>query len=261
MSGPDAVDRALERLLALRGDGPRLVGLAGAQGSGKSTRARAIAARNPRIAVFSLDDFYLQKGARAELAAAVHPLLATRGVPGTHDLDLLDTTVAALRAAGPDDAVAIPAFDKLADDRLPRDRWGRFRGRPDAILIEGWCLGATPQDEATLADPVNALEREHDPDGGWRGWVNAQLAGRYAALFARLGAIAYLRAPDMATVMRWRCQQQEALLGRPLGAGEAADVAGFVAHFERVTRHMMADGVCAGLTADLDAERRGTPLG
>jgi D-glycerate 3-kinase len=240
-----------------RGEGgrPALIGLAGAQGSGKSTLAAAFAAGRPDAAVFSLDDFYLDAAARARLAEMVHPLLGTRGVPGTHDLDLLEATIASLRSAGPDDVTPIPVFDKLGDDRVPRDQWRMFLGRPGVILVEGWCLGATPQDEAELATPVNALEREADGDGRWRRWVNAQLAGPYAAFFARFDAIAFLRAPDMARVVRWRSEQQQGLLARPLSKGEEAEIAGFVAHFERITQHMIAGGVRAELVMELAADR------
>src|SRR6188472_2123866 len=77
-----------------------LVGLSGLQGSGKSTLARQIAAaasaHGIATEVLALDDFYRGRGERAVLARTIHPLLATRGVPGTHDLALLDRTLRAL---------------------------------------------------------------------------------------------------------------------------------------------------------------------
>lgn len=240
---------------ARRGGGPLLVALSGAQGAGKSTLARAWAARHPDAAALSLDDFYLGKAERSLLATRVHPLLRTRGVPGTHDLRLLGDTLAALSAAGASSATRIPVFDKLADDRFPAEAWQVFHGRPRAILIEGWCLGALPQPAAALAEPVNALEREQDRDGRWRRYVNARLADAYAALFARFDAIAWLRAPDFGQVVRWRCQQQETLLGRPLSPAEESDVAAFVAFFERTTRHMLAGGVRADIVTHLRADR------
>jgi D-glycerate 3-kinase len=63
-----------------------------AQGSGKTTLARALAtaatAQGITTACLSLDDLYLTRAERLELSAKVHPLLATRGVPGTHDVSL-----------------------------------------------------------------------------------------------------------------------------------------------------------------------------
>ncbi len=233
-----------------------LVGLAGSQGSGKSTLAAAYAARRGDVAAFSLDDFYLDAAARTRLAAEVHPLLATRGVPGTHDLELLNATLAALSRANPGDETLIPVFDKLTDNPLPRADWRRFSGRPAVIQLEGWCLGALPQDAAALARPVNALERERDGAGVWRRYVNDQIEGPYASLFARFDAIAFLRAPSFEQVLEWRCQQQATLLGRALIEAEAQGIAAFVAHFERITRHMLAGGIRAGIVADLAPDRR-----
>lgn len=238
-----------------RSDGPLLVGLSGAQGSGKSTLARAWATAHPDVAAFSLDDFYLGKAERLLLASRVHPLLRTRGVPGTHDLRLLGDTLAALSLAQPRSVTHIPVFDKLADDRCAVGGWQVFRGRPRAILVEGWCIGALPQVATALATPINCLEREQDRDGRWRGYVNARLADVYAALFARFDAVAWMCAPAFEQVVRWRCEQQEGLLGRPLTSGEESGIAGFVAYFERITRHMLAGGVRADIVAHLRPDR------
>lgn len=206
----------------------------------------------------SIDDVYLTRAGRETLAREVHPLLLTRGPPGTHDLDLLGELIARLSAAGPDDETAIPDFDKRGDDRWPQDRWRRFRGRPAAILIDAWCLGATPQDAKALAEPVNALERERDPDGVWRGWVNVRLAGPYAAFFASFDAIVQLQAPSFDVVLDWRCQQEADLLGIApvnLPPAERERLAVFIQHYERVTRHMLAGGVRADATARLGPDR------
>jgi D-glycerate 3-kinase len=257
MTEPDAgLAEALARLAVGPGrGGPRLVGVSGAQGSGKTTLARAVAARLG-AAQLSLDDVYLTKAERAALAQDVHPLLATRGPPGTHDLGLLARTLEALAAAGPDDQTPLPAFDKLADERPPHADWPRFRGRPAAILIEGWCLGATPQAPEALAEPVNALEREADPDGGWRRAVNGHLAGDYAALFDRFDAFLHLAAPDFSVVQGWREEQEAGLLGHAVPPARKAELARFIQHYERITRHMLAGGRRAGTVAFLDADRR-----
>src|SRR6185437_8649015 len=82
----------LAGLLEESTDGPLVLGLCGAQGSGKSILARSLAdrfaSRGRRVAVLSLDDLYLTKAERSRLAQEVHPLLGTRGVPGTHDVAL-----------------------------------------------------------------------------------------------------------------------------------------------------------------------------
>src|SRR5690606_34346172 len=174
---------------------PPVIGVVGAQGCGKTTLARAAAGRFG-AAQTSIDDVYLTRAEREALGRDVHPVLLTRGPPGTHDLRLLQALIARLSTAGPDDETLIPDFDKRGDDRWPVERWRRFRGRPSAILVDAWCLGARPEDAGALAEPINALERERDPDGRWRGWVNERVAGPYAAFAARFDAILCLRAPD-----------------------------------------------------------------
>jgi D-glycerate 3-kinase len=238
-----------------------LIGIAGAQGSGKTTLARTAADRLG-AAHLSLDDVYLTKAERQRMAVDVHPLFAVRGPPGTHDLALLARTVAALRAAGPGSRTPLPAFDKLADDRRAEADWPMFTGRPSAVLIDGWCLGATAQAEVDLVKQINALEREQDGQGVWRRAVNADLAGPYADLFARFDAVLFLKAPSFDAVLDWRCEQEAGLMGRTpadLPAERRAALAVFIQHFERITRHMLTGGVRAEMTFALDRERGITP--
>ena len=203
----------------------------------------------------SLDDVYLTKAEREAMARDIHPLFAVRGPPGTHDLSLLARTVEALSAAGPTDETLIPVFDKLVDDRAPEKDWRRFRGRPSAILIDGWCLGAVAQDTATLAEPLNALERDRDPDGVWREVVNGFTGGTYRALAERLNARVFLEAPGFEVVLDWRCEQEETLRRRGLTGAERDRIADFIQAFERLTRRMIAGGVMADVTVKLDRNR------
>lgn len=231
-----------------------LIAIAGAQGSGKSTLATEAARRLASVAV-SLDDVYLTKAERADLAVRAHPLFAVRGPPGTHDLDRLRRTIDRLRTAKPDDRTLLPAFDKLADDRRPEADWPIHSGRPRAILVEGWCLGATPQDAAVLEAPVNALERDDDPAGRWRRAINAALASDYARLFSTFEALLFLKAPAFGRVLDWRTEQEASLTGAPVAPARRYELARFVQHFERITRHMMAGGVAADVVIDLAPER------
>ncbi|GAA0196842.1 D-glycerate 3-kinase [Brevundimonas nasdae] len=234
---------------------PPILGIAGSQGSGKSTLAHAIAEQFG-CAALSLDDVYLTKAERQALARDVHPLFATRGPPGTHDLGLLNRVLDRLRSAGPGDATPLPRFDKLADDRKPEADWPVCQGRPAAIILEGWCLGAQAQTQAMLASPVNELERTRDADGRWRREINDGLAGAYADLTTRLDRLIFLRAPDFARVLDWRSEQEAGLLGVPTLSPEyRAAISDFIRFYERLTRHMMDGGIAADFTATLDPER------
>ena len=234
-----------------------LIAIAGAQGCGKSTLAVEAATRLS-CATLSLDDVYLTKAERADLAVRLHPLFAVRGPPGTHDLLLLDETLTRLRSAAPGDRTTLPAFDKLADDRRPRTDWPIFEGRPRAVLLEGWCLGATPQNPAERVESINDLERADDPDAVWRHAVNHALATGYARLFATFDALLFLEAPTFDRVLDWRVEQEAGLLGITPAAVPAArrtELARFIQAFERITRHMLAGGVRADIVAELDEDR------
>jgi len=240
------------------GVGPPLIAVVGAQGSGKTTLARAAAERFGGVQI-SIDDVYLTRAAREAMAEEVHPLFLTRGPPGTHDLRMLSRLIKALSTARPDDKVLLPEFDKRGDDRRPIRDWRIFSGRPRAILIDAWCLGALPEDEAALADPINALERDRDPDGTWRRAVNGFVAGSYADFAARFDAVVFLEAPAFEFVLDWRCQQEADLLGVTPGrlpAEERRRLAVFIQYFERITRRMLDGGVVADKIVPLDRDRR-----
>ncbi len=219
---------------------PLVLGIAGPQGSGKSTLAgqleRALAAAGARPAACSLDDFYLSRARRRELAREVHPLLATRGVPGTHDVALLRRVIAELGGSG---SVHLPRFDKGVDDVMPRAQWRRLQAPVDVVVLEGWCVGAAAQPPGALVRPANELEAREDADGAWRRYVNDALAGPYAALWRCLHGLVYLQVPDLDAVLRWRGEQERAL--PPAQRMSPAALRRFIAHYQRITVAMQAD--------------------
>lgn len=225
---------------------PFVVGLCGSQGSGKSTLShrwqQALTARGLRTVTLSLDDVYLTRAQRQALARRVHPLFLTRGVPGTHDVPLTLHTIEALGGQG---EAVVPRFDKARDDRHPASEWSRIDAPVQVILFEGWCIGAVPQPDAALATPINDLERNEDPDGTWRRAVNAALAAEYRVLFGRLDLLVLLAAPGFDVVFGWRRQQEDALRASHAGTASRvmndAELARFIQHYERLTRHILAE--------------------
>ena len=237
----------------------RVLGLSGLQGSGKSTLAAqlvdAAAARGITAVALSLDDVYLDLPDRRQLARGVHPLLATRGPPGTHDVALACATLDALRAGGP---VRLPAFDKLGDRRLPEEHWREVRD-VGLVVFEGWCLGTPPEPAASLAEPLNALERDEDRDGRWRRWCNDALARDYPALWQRIDQLLFLQPPGFDVVPTWRWQQEQSMQAHdPRRRGMArAQLDRFVQHYERVSRQALRTlPAIADTVVRLDAARR-----
>lgn len=235
-----------------------VIGLCGAQGSGKSTvakyAARLLEARGMRTVALSLDDFYLTHDARQRLAKEVHPLLAVRGPPGTHDVGMAGAAIDQLRSKG---KVTLPRFDKATDNRTPRGTWTTVASPVDVVLLEGWCVGAVSQGRAALATPVNDLERDEDPKAVWRTYINDQLDGPYQALFARLHDLILLEAPNFEVVAGWRAEQEAKLRARGGGGMDEAEIARFVSHYERLTRWILAEmPQRADWVITLDADRQ-----
>jgi D-glycerate 3-kinase len=166
----------------------------------------------------------------------------------------MHATLDALMCADETSVTPIRQFDKRTDDRKAEP--AAFVGRPSLIVFEGWCLGALPQAVEALATPINTLERDEDGDGVWRRRVNDALLDDSQKLFARFDRVLYLQAPNFEIVQSWREQQERGLLGRDLAADERTRLTRFIAHYERITRHMLAGGRRAEFVALLDGHRK-----
>ena len=224
--------RAIAAIAALALADRRCIGLSGGQGAGKSTLAtliaEAAALEGRAAACCSLDDFYLSRRERLKLAREVHPLLATRGPPGTHDARLALTVLGDVLAGR---RTRLPRFDKGRDEPLPKTQWPLAES-VDTLVFEGWCLGVEAQPERLLRSPVNRLEAQEDRCGLWRAYVNAACAD-YARLWQWVDWWIYIEVPDMSAVRRWRMEQECAL--DPARRMSAAQLDRFIAHYERLT--------------------------
>lgn len=229
-----------------------VVGINGAQGSGKSTFSRHLKEslqqqHNKKVVVLSLDDLYKTQAERQELVRDIHPLFATRGVPGTHDVQLGIDFLTALKNSNDNSQVLLPIFDKALDDCLPRDKWRVINGKIDIVIFEGWCVGAESQPENELIEPVNNLEKLEDPHGVWRRYANDVLANEYQQLFELLDLLVMLEVPSFDLVYQHRLQQEKDLGAQVLQSKDSvsrepmtdSEVQRFIMHYQRLTEHML----------------------
>jgi len=225
---------------------PQFIGIQGSQGSGKSTCAEFLkilleTEYNLSVLVVSIDDFYLTLSERQNLSETVHPLLLTRGVPGTHDVqmmhDMFDHTEQ-------QDHFSVPRFNKALDDREEESHWQTIDHSLDLVILEGWCVGIPAQDTALLNDPKNELEEKEDSSGEWRHWVNDKLTNEYNDLYSRLDHLVALQVPSFDCVFGWRLLQEEKMIERLTQlkqdiskAQTPEQITRFIAHYQRLTEH------------------------
>lgn len=219
------------------------VGINGCQGSGKSTLTDFIASYlntqyQLNVIVMSLDDFYLPSTKRNQLAQDIHPLLATRGVPGTHDITALNHVLSQLSEHRV--GFSIPRFNKAIDEPFPQNQWTSVEKPVDIILLEGWCWGVTPQTDEQLQAPINELEMQHDADGEWRSYVNQQLKAAYEPLYKKMDFWLALQAPSFDCVYQWRLEQEQKLQAKNIGLSHTkimspSEVLNFTQYFQRLT--------------------------
>ncbi len=227
----------------------QIIGINGAQGAGKTTFGNLLKVvlekgYGMNIAILSIDDLYLKRSEREKLAQEIHPLLITRGVPGTHNVRLGEELLNKLCNARPKDITRIPRFNKAIDDQYPESEWDKFTGRPDVILFDGWFMGAIEQPEADLKEPINDLEKLEDPDAIWRTYVNEQLKTVYKPFFEQLDLLVMLKVPSFDKIYEWRALQEEKLRIRNQGQKKLRimdpnELKRFIAHYERLTKYIL----------------------
>ena len=194
---------------------PFFIGLAGGQGTGKTTISsiiKIILEKYFKLNVFkiSIDDFYKTRKDRSKLSKIIHPMLITRGVPGTHDMKMMLDFFKSIKSKN-FKRMKLPNFNKAIDDRSPQKYWYKIKQRPDVVIFEGWCVGAKPELSKTLKKPINSLEKLNDPKFVWRHYVNQQLKTKYKALYSQLNCIIYLKAENFNLLQKWRIKQEQKL--------------------------------------------------
>ena len=241
----------------------KIIGLSGGQGAGKSTITGILKLILKKkyglnICVFSIDDFYKTKNERLRMSKKKHPLFITRGVPGTHDITLLNQTIRKLKQKK-FRTVLIPKFDKSKDDRYRKNKWQKIKIKPDIIIFEGWCVGTTHQNNNELKRPLNLIEKKYDENLKWRKTVNNLIKKRYKNIFNKIDKLVFLKVPHFNYIIKWRWLQEQKmkLTTKSKKTMSKTEVKKFIMFYERLTKHMMKNySKISDLTIFLDKKHR-----
>ena len=226
---------------------PYFVGLAGGQGTGKTTISsliKIILIKYFKLKVFriSIDDFYKTRKERIKLSKKIHPMLLTRGVPGTHDINMMlnffkKSKIKKFKK------LKLPTFNKASDDRFNKKKWYDLKSKPDVIIFEGWCVGAKSENSITLKKTINSMEKLEDQRQIWRKYVNQQLKTKYKNLYSQLNCLIYLKAKNFSLLQKWRLKQERKLWlkskkNSKLKIMNRGDVINFMQTYQRITQNM-----------------------
>ena len=224
------------------------LGLSGGQGSGKTTVVgilKIILKKyfKRKTHVTSIDDFYKTLEERNKISSTIHPLFKTRGVPGTHDTNLIKKFFDFIKKKKFRKFEA-PRFDKLIDDRLKKKYWFNIKEKPEVVILEGWCVGAKPQSNSLLKKPINILEKYEDKDLIWRKYANQKLKKEYKKLFAMIDHFIFMKIPNFNVVYEWRLLQESKLRKKSHSSKKIMsynEIKRFIMFYERITLQMIKD--------------------
>ena len=224
------------------------LGFSGGQGSGKTTVAKILKIIlkkffKRKIHISSIDDFYKTLEARNKMSHEIHPLFKTRGVPGTHDINLLKSFFNIIKKKNFKE-IKLPKFEKAEDNRLKKKYWFNIKQKPEIVILEGWCVGATPQSNFLIKRPINILEKYEDKSLKWRKYVNEKLKKEYKKLFAMIDHFIFMKIPNFKMVFKWRLLQENKLrkkshLNKKIMSYN--EIKRFIMFYERITLQMLKD--------------------
>jgi len=224
------------------------LGFSGGQGSGKTTTVKILKVIlkkffKRRIHVSSIDDFYKTLKDRNRMSQNIHPLFKTRGVPGTHDINLVKNFFYFVKNKR-FRKTKLPKFDKSIDDRSKKKYWFSIKVRPEIVILEGWCVGAQPQSNFLIKKPINILEKYEDQDLTWRKKVNEKLKKEYKKLFAMIDFNIFMKVPNFNMVFKWRLLQENKLRKRFQFKKKIMpynEIKRFIMFYQRITLQMIKD--------------------
>ena len=186
--------------------------------------------------LLSIDDYYLSKNKRNKLSKNIHPLLITRGVPGTHDIVALKKDI--INFQKNNFPISIPRFNKLKDDISSKKK---IIKNAEILLLEGWCCGSPSINKKYLFQNINRLETILDKNKKWRQYYNYQLMKDYKKVFSLFDQQIYIQPPSFSYILKWRYAQEKnnALKSRNKDFMNKKDLQKFIQHYEKLTKWMM----------------------
>jgi len=215
--------------------------ISGSQGVGKSTISNLLKLviekyYKKKVMLLSIDNYYLSKTQRFKLAKKIHPLLLTRGVPGTHNIKKLYQDINQFNKQK--FPITIPHFDKINDD-ITKKR--KIINNAQILLLEGWCCGSLPIKTKYLNQNVNQLESKYDKKNIWRKYYNSMLKSEYRKVFSMFNKKIYIQPPSFKYVLKWRSLQEKnnAKKSNSKNFMNKDKLKKFIQHYEKITKWMM----------------------
>ena len=230
--------------------------IAGSQGSGKSSLSKLIKLYlqkfyHKSVIIISIDDFYLTKKKRTQLSKNLHRLFLTRGVPGTHDLNLLTKKIKQI--LNKEFPMYLPIFNKVTDTRK---RTYKKILKADVIIFEGWCAGAQPVDHNYLKKNFNNLEKYEDKNFIWRNSYNKYL-NEYQKIFSKFNYFIYFQFNQWDHVLNWKYKQELELRDKKKDLALKNYLKEFIQYYEKVSKwmHLKVPKYC-NILIKLDAHQK-----
>ena len=225
-----------------------ILGFSGGQGSGKTTVSgilKIILKKffKRKIHVISIDDFYKTLNDRDKMSHKIHPLFKIRGVPGTHDINLVKKFFNIIKK-NKFEKIKLPRFEKAKDNRTKKKYWFNIKQKPDIVILEGWCVGAKPQSNSLIKKPINTLEKHEDRDLIWRKYVNKKLKKEYKQLFSMIDHFIFMKIPNFRMVLKWRLLQENKLKKKSYSKKKIMslnEIERFIMFYQRITLQMVKD--------------------
>ena len=169
-------------------------------------------------------------------------MLLTRGVPGTHDINMMINFFRQIKVRN-FKRIKLPIFNKAIDDRFKKKYWYDIKEKPDVVIFEGWCVGAKAERNSYLEKAINEMEKFKDEKQIWRKYVNQQLKSKYKKLFSQLNCLIFLKAKNFSLLQKWRLKQESKLKIKNQNKLKSkimnkVDVLNFMQTYQRITLNM-----------------------